>query len=716
MKRRVIAVLVLLCLVSAALAQHLPVQAEAAQINVKTYFYDRLSPRQQECYNKLKAIYADFSMNTGEEIIRFTTMLPDNPTQEDYIAMGRDFLAADAALKADQPMYQWVGRVSGYSFAAPGEMTYFSISIAGIEMPTQEMEQQAQARIRQIVDTVGSGDRYTKLRKMTHYLLTNVFYDPYMEVINMGGNFNFATIGHHFNNSPYGVLLKNLSVCDGFSQVVKVLCDEIGVPCIIIGNHMHAWNLVQMEDGKWYRLDITNACAVGWDGALPNSLDDYFEYAFLNNSAMAVEENYRDPYMINVDGIHFVTDFPAQPAGQYQYTGSTKDFSYTLAPSTYEPGEGKFLYSVNPDGKTCTVTHYEGKESGDLLIPGTLDGYAVTGIAPYAFYYCTGFTGKLTIPDTVRTIGKAAFAGCYGLTAVDFPQELREIGEGAFIGCKGLRRLELPELLSTVRAYAFFDCAKLQSAAFGSHILTVETGVFGKPAKGLTVSAPAGSAMEAWAAENKISFVAEGSRCSYEDADGVWEYDDDNHFHTCAHGVQFDVTSHSINMEEATCGDKCLDCGAEYCHEKGFMTSVRTVENPAEADCMHSAYTGDIVCVCGNFIETGALVGEPNDNHLGGDGLWKVNPDYHYHLCVCGDEIDVQNHSGGTKDENGIAICSVCGKNYAVKETPAPAPAEEQTQENDFTWLIVTAVSAGVALAGVVVWLLIRKKRDNHPT
>ena len=710
MKQRRIGMFVLLCLVVTAVTQYLLVQADAAEVNAQTYYYDHLSERQQECYDLLVTIYAELPNETGEETRRFTTMLPDNPTQEDYVALGVDFVAADMALKADQPMYGWVGRISGYAYSAPGEMNYFSVTFASIELPTEEMEKQAQARIQQIVDTVGSGDRYTKLRKMTHYLLSNVFYDPYLDLLNMAGNFSFSTIGHHYNTSPYGVLLKDTSVCDGFSQVVKVLCDRIGVPCIIIGNHMHAWNLVQMEDGKWYKLDITNASPLGWDGNLPNSLEDYFQEVFLNNSAFGVAEHYRDPYMINVDGIHFVTEFPTQPAGQYRYTGSTKDFSYTVVPSTYEPGEPNFLYTVNPDEKTCTITRYEGKESGNLVIPETIDGYTVTAIAPYAFYYCTGFNGKLAIPDSVQTIGKAAFAGCYGLKTVEFPGDLRQIGEGAFAGCKGLSKVELPELLSEIETGGFYDCANLQSAVFGSHILTVGANTFGNPAN-LTLSAPAGSAVETYAKENSIRFAADGTLCSFADADGQWEYDDDNHFHTCEHGVQFDREGHSINMEEATCGDKCLKCGAEYCHVNGFMVSVRTVENAMEANCIDGAYTGDIVCVCGNYLETGEFVGEPNDNHLGGDGLWKVKEDYHYHLCACGDEIDVQAHSGGEKDENGQALCDVCGKPYTVKETPTQTPTGEQTEGNDFPWLIVAIACAGAALAAAVVWLLLRKKK-----
>lgn len=45
--------------------------------------------------------------------------------------------------------------------------------------------------------------------------------------------------------------------------------------------------------------------------------------------------------------------------------------------------------------------------SGELIIPNT-----VISIGNYAFYNCSGFSGELTIPESVISIGSAAFSGC----------------------------------------------------------------------------------------------------------------------------------------------------------------------------------------------------------------------------------------------------------------------------------------------------------------
>ena len=54
-------------------------------------------------------------------------------------------------------------------------------------------------------------------------------------------------------------------VCEGYSKAFKVLCDQLGVPCLLetgyagtsSGMGMHMWDLVEMPDGMWYGADIT---------------------------------------------------------------------------------------------------------------------------------------------------------------------------------------------------------------------------------------------------------------------------------------------------------------------------------------------------------------------------------------------------------------------------------------------------------------------------
>ncbi len=72
------------------------------------------------------------------------------------------------------------------------------------------------------------------------------------------------------NESPYahdayGALVghdgNKYAVCDGYSEAFVLLTEKYGVKSIIIrgtsGLEGHAWNAVEMEDGKWYGVDAT---------------------------------------------------------------------------------------------------------------------------------------------------------------------------------------------------------------------------------------------------------------------------------------------------------------------------------------------------------------------------------------------------------------------------------------------------------------------------
>lgn len=55
-------------------------------------------------------------------------------------------------------------------------------------------------------------------------------------------------------------------VCEGYSRAFKVLCDELGIPCVLNEGYArssasdvpeaHMWNYVQL-DGSWYAVDVT---------------------------------------------------------------------------------------------------------------------------------------------------------------------------------------------------------------------------------------------------------------------------------------------------------------------------------------------------------------------------------------------------------------------------------------------------------------------------
>ena len=101
-------------------------------------------------------------------------------------------------------------------------------------------------------------------------------------------------------------------------------------------------------------------------------------------------------------------------------------------------------YSINYDDVTVTVTgHVDGYDAtGTLDIPTVAyyngNPYTVTIIDSYAFAYCTGLTGALVLPNTIKEIGDDAFDKCGFTGVITIPASVEDIGYTPFYGCDGI--------------------------------------------------------------------------------------------------------------------------------------------------------------------------------------------------------------------------------------------------------------------------------------
>lgn len=57
---------------------------------------------------------------------------------------------------------------------------------------------------------------------------------------------------------------------------------------------------------------------------------------------------------------------------------------------------------------TLTITGCDPEPTGDLIIPDTIDGFAVTSIGDCAFAWCNSLT-SVTLPSSITSIGYWAF-------------------------------------------------------------------------------------------------------------------------------------------------------------------------------------------------------------------------------------------------------------------------------------------------------------------
>ena len=77
---------------------------------------------------------------------------------------------------------------------------------------------------------------------------------------------------------------------------------------------------------------------------------------------------------------------------------------------------------------------------------------------------------SITIPSSVKKIGKKAFLGCSSLKSITIPSSVEEIEEQAFLGCSSLESVTIPPSVKEIGRYAFQDCISLESVTILSSV------------------------------------------------------------------------------------------------------------------------------------------------------------------------------------------------------------------------------------------------------
>ena len=150
--------------------------------------------------------------------------------------------------------------------------------------------------------------------------------------------------------------------------------------------------------------------------------------------------------------------------------GAKLDFT-----NTYVDGQGvmEFKGTLKTIGKNAFLNC--SGFTGNLTIPNS-----VTSIGDYAFYKCYGFNGNLTIPNSITSIGEYVFSGCWGFIGdLTIPNSITSIGEYAFEGCSGFTGVEfqsVPQIGSST--FNQVNCSKTVVLSDDSYVYTGENPYF----------------------------------------------------------------------------------------------------------------------------------------------------------------------------------------------------------------------------------------------
>ena len=182
---------------------------------------------------------------------------------------------------------------------------------------------------------------------------------------------------------------------------------------------------------------------------------------------------------------------------------SNLSYLYGIDEEERTDASGQWWYVVNTDGETVTIWLNPDKPAAQMDVPCEIDGFLVTAIGDYAFESST--LEKITLPDTVISIGRGAFQWCFSLTEITLPDSLISIGSNAFVDVS-LSRITLPDSLISIGRGAFNYCQSLTEITLPESLTSIGEDAF-IDCYNLTLTVSEGSYAEQYAKENEIPYI-----------------------------------------------------------------------------------------------------------------------------------------------------------------------------------------------------------------
>lgn len=232
--------------------------------------------------------------------------------------------------------------------------------------------------------------------------------DKFYAIYNyVGDNINYAHQGY-VDNDPYPVFVTKQAVCQGYANLLKVMCYTQNIPCLVVNGNLfhggifygaHAWNYAY-ADGAWYVCDPTNKSTVGGGPySIKSSIYVNNLKVFSIDAVLFEDENFTYTFTNEVINVNSVKSSNSQVIVPF----STNGYKITsFNPTVNFPDEvkeliiGKNIETLGREDYIIGISHYANKlesiyidpeneyyESNSNVVYQKVDGtYKLTFIAP----------------------------------------------------------------------------------------------------------------------------------------------------------------------------------------------------------------------------------------------------------------------------------------------------------------------------------------------
>lgn len=131
------------------------------------------------------------------------------------------------------------------------------------------------------------------------------------------------------------------------------------------------------------------------------------------------------------------------------------------------------ILSVVGEAKTLTLSCNNAERlEGDLIVADD-----IKMISNMAFMDCDKLI-RISLPNTLMSIGAYAFAECDKLENVIIPNGVQEIGNNAFYNCDNFTSITIPASVNSIGGYAFANCSQVTDVVLHNGISSLSSGVF----------------------------------------------------------------------------------------------------------------------------------------------------------------------------------------------------------------------------------------------
>ena len=308
------------------------------------------------------------------------------------------------AFDYDHPEVFWLDGNSQMNMISDGTYTYFFFTLYNDSFDLRHSDyksaskienaiSQVETKIGTIIGQATGSTKAEKVNQLNDWLTENNQYNTSNPLSSAPNS------AHESISALLGKIREEGPVCEGYARALKVLCDKLSIPCVLVtglgkssaedAGEAHMWNYVQLDDNNWYAVDTTWNDPVPVDdsgNAVSGVEGDYYLFVGGNTTSdnMAFSASHVIANQIPIASNGSVTEYLNLTNGPaLSDTALVKSIAVTKEPTTKEYTVGE---SFDPTDMTLTATYWY--TTGGTQATSTISGeYETAGVtwAPQTF-------------------------------------------------------------------------------------------------------------------------------------------------------------------------------------------------------------------------------------------------------------------------------------------------------------------------------------------